>query len=590
MRSAAEILREHHIEMPATSPGRYYAACPECSAKRKAPHQKLKCLGVTIDADGVHYGCNHCGWKGGARYTATNGGNGTAQAQPSRKVAEYVYRTADGEPYLRVDRYDNKSFPQYHWTGNAWAKGKPKGPKIPYRLPEMLTAVHHTVFIVEGEKDADTLTERGFVATTSPEGAGKWTADLNQWFIGKTVYIIPDADEPGRKHAQLVAANLHGVAREVRIVELPAKDVTDWISGGGDTGQIIDIAKAAPLWVPPDADTDMASGNVFFSALDLQRMRFPPINYVVTGYIVEGLTLLAGRPKRGKSWLLLHAAIAVASGGYTLGDVKCVEGDVFYAALEDNRRRLQRRMQKLLPAFAQEWPERLHFATEMPRLKDGGIEMVRRWIEQAKEPRLIIIDTLQKVRNPKGADQNGYEADYAAVSELKALADEYGVAIVLVHHQRKMEAEDPVDTVSGTTGLTGAVDTVLVLNNSGQGMTLYGRGRDIEEIEKAVTFDVTSCLWRVEGEAQEVRRTDERSVILVTLKEADEALTPTDIAGAIGQPLNNVKQLLFKMSKAGEVLKVPGRRGQYVHPDRADLYTPDNHDNPVTNGYGGHRG
>jgi hypothetical protein len=303
------------------------------------------------------------------------------------------------------------------------------------------------------------------------------------------------------------------------------------------------------------------ASTVGFTALDLQRMRFPPIKFVVTGYIVEGLTLLAGRPKRGKSWLLLHAAIAVARGGYTLGDVKCVEGDVFYAALEDNRRRLQSRMQKLLPAFAQEWPERLHFVTEMPRLKDGGIDLVRRWIEQAKEPRLVIIDTLQKVRDPKGADQNGYEADYAAVSELKALADEYGIAIVLVHHQRKMEADDPVDTVSGTTGLTGAVDTVLVLNNSGQGVTLYGRGRDIEEIEKAVTFDVTSCLWRVEGEAREVHRSSERSAIVTALCDTPEPMSPREIADVTDLPYVNVRQLLGRMHKAGEVEKP--KRGVY---------------------------
>jgi hypothetical protein len=132
-------------------------------------------------------------------------------------------------------------------------------------------------------------------------------------------------------------------------------------------------------------------------------------------------------------------------------------------------------------------------------------------------------------------------------------------------------------------GLTGAADTVLVLDRDCNGATIYGRGRDIEEIETAVTFDRETCRWIVMGEASEVRRTEKRSVILVTLKEANEALTPTDIAGAIGQPLNNVKQLLFKMSKAGEVLKVPGRLGRYVHPDRADLYTTDNHDNSVTN-------
>src|SRR5690349_11065042 len=90
--------------------------------------------------------------------------------------------------------------------------------------------------------------------------------------------------------------------------------------------------------------TNGAAARIGFSAADLQAMRFPPIKYVVPGYIVEGLTLFAGKPKLGKIRLLLHAAIAVARGGYTLGDVHCIEGDVLYAALEDNRRRLQRRM------------------------------------------------------------------------------------------------------------------------------------------------------------------------------------------------------------------------------------------------------
>src|SRR5215218_278488 len=107
-------------------------------------------------------------------------------------------------------------------------------------------------------------------------------------------------------------------------------------------------------------DLPPADEGIGFSAAELQHMRFPPIKYVVPGYIAEGLTLFAGKPKLGKSWLLLHAAIAVARGGYTLGDVECVEGDVLYCALEDNKRRLQSRMSKLVQTF-QPWPKRLRF-------------------------------------------------------------------------------------------------------------------------------------------------------------------------------------------------------------------------------------
>lgn len=306
-----------------------------------------------------------------------------------------------------------------------------------------------------------------------------------------------------------------------------------------------------------------------FSAATLQAMRFEPINFVVPGYVVEGLTLLAGKPKKGKSWLCLDWAIAVARGGYTMGQAKCEEGDVLYAALEENERRLQRRMTKLLRLDA--WPPRLSFRCSMPRLKEGGIGVIREWIKQAKRPRLVIIDTLAKVRAPKGREESTYEADYAAVGELKALADEHGIAIVLVHHLRKMDAEDPLDSVSGTTGLTGAVDTVIVLITGGaQGTKLYGRGRDLEEVDQAMQFDKETCRWRVLGEAGEVRRSNERGVILDVLRAAVAPMRPKEIAEASGGKQNNVKQLLTKMALDDEVIQLPDGRG-YIHPSRTDL-------------------
>jgi predicted ATP-dependent serine protease len=162
-----------------------------------------------------------------------------------------------------------------------------------------------------------------------------------------------------------------------------------------------------------------------YTAPELQAADFPPIKFVVPGYIVEGLTLLAGKPKFGKSWLLLHIAIAVSRGGYTLGDIHCIQGDVLYCALEDNPRRLKRRMKRLLRSDP--WPARLKFECVMPRLNAGGVAFIRRWIDSQPEPRLVVIDTLAKVRDPKGAQESSYEADYAAVSELKSLADEKGV-------------------------------------------------------------------------------------------------------------------------------------------------------------------
>jgi predicted ATP-dependent serine protease len=161
------------------------------------------------------------------------------------------------------------------------------------------------------------------------------------------------------------------------------------------------------------------------SAEELMTMIFNPIKYVVPGIIVEGLTLFAGKPKVGKSWLLLHAAIAVARGGFTLGDIKCLEGDVLYCALEDNLRRLQSRMTKLMGM--QPWPARLALS-----VRDSAACMVRA---------------------PNKRDQSTYDADYSAVCDLRDLANKHGVAIVLVHHLRKEAAEDAFDRINGNARL-----------------------------------------------------------------------------------------------------------------------------------------
>ena len=134
---------------------------------------------------------------------------GLPQWSPSRKAeaagTDYVYTQADGRPYLRVRRTADKRFWQQTWDGKAWVNGAPNGLKIPYRLPELVAAEHDDVFIVEGEKDVDNLIKRGFTATTNSGGAKKWSSDLNRYFAGKNVYILPDNDDVGFDHARIVA-------------------------------------------------------------------------------------------------------------------------------------------------------------------------------------------------------------------------------------------------------------------------------------------------------------------------------------------------------------------------------------------------
>jgi hypothetical protein len=288
-------------------------------------------------------------------------------------------------------------------------------------------------------------------------------------------------------------------------------------------------------------------------------MEFPPVQYAVNGFVAEGLTLLAGKPKIGKSWMALDFAIAVSSGGVALGDIRCKRGTVLYCALEDNPRRLQRRMHRLC-GHKGSWPERLHLTTSMPRLEDGGLEWLEEWIT-SNAPALVIIDTLAAVRTRRGKEHN-YDADYAALTPLQKLAGETEVSIVVVHHLRKMKGEDPLDTISGTTGLTGAVDTALVLGHDSHGATLYGRGREVEEVDVAVEF--VGGRWKLLGPTATVHRSEEREAILNVLEEAGEPLGPNAIAKTLDKPANNIKQLLLKMGAAGEIEK--RGRGKYAVP------------------------
>jgi hypothetical protein len=306
------------------------------------------------------------------------------------------------------------------------------------------------------------------------------------------------------------------------------------------------------------------------TAAALQCKQFPEIGWVLEGILPEGLTLLVGKPKVGKSWLALELSLGVAEGGFVMTVIRpACTGDVLYLALEDNQRRLQKRSTKLRGALKGKWPARLTLVTQWRRLDKGGIEDIVEWCDSVANPRLIVIDTLQKVKPIK--PNAGYAEDYDALQALQQFAGERGIAILILHHQRKMEADDPLDTVSGTLGLAGSADTTLVLNRAAQGITLYGRGRDIEEFERAMQFDRGSCRWRLLGDAEEVQRSKTTAKIMEALAEDKKPMSPMEIAEVTGLLVNVVKQRLRGMVKNGEAQKVG--RASYAHRDYAPPVT-----------------
>jgi hypothetical protein len=292
------------------------------------------------------------------------------------------------------------------------------------------------------------------------------------------------------------------------------------------------------------------------TASELMDMEFEPTRWVVPDVLPEGLSLLVGKPKKGKSWMALGMCEAVAVGGVALGTKRVEEGDTLYLALEDNRKRLQKRLKKVLDGRPA--PDKMHLHTEWPRLDEGGAEQLDEWLTEHPDARLVVIDTLAKIRKP-AVGANVYAEDYAALELLLPLAAKHGVAIVVVHHLRKMAASDPMDEISSSTGLTAGVDGFLILRRTpgSKGPTLYVDGRDIEEpTEYALHWNLNTATWTIEGEAEEVHLSKERGDILLVLNRNPDPMTPKEVAEAMpGAKYNNVKYLMWTMLGDGQLLK-----------------------------------
>jgi len=302
-----------------------------------------------------------------------------------------------------------------------------------------------------------------------------------------------------------------------------------------------------------------------FTAVDLMNREFPEPRWIVEGLLPEGLTLFAGPPKIGKSWLALSLCVGTASGGHALGKIPIERGEALYLALEDTARRLQSRLKMMLngePA-----PEGLHLATKWDRLDEGGLEQLESWLLGWPKCRLIIIDTLQRLRPPQQGNRGLYEQDYNTLVYLKTLADTCGVAIVVVHHLRKGSSNDPLEEVSGTTGLTGAADTIWTLkrDRGRADAVLFSTGRDIDEAETALRFDKSLGLWTLLGDAEEYRMTHERGKIIEILKQSGEPMTPKAIAEILAKTRESVQFLISKLVEEGSVEKVGYGRYAYVH-------------------------
>jgi hypothetical protein len=250
------------------------------------------------------------------------------------------------------------------------------------------------------------------------------------------------------------------------------------------------------------------------NAADLMKKEFEPLRFSVDRILPHGLFILAGSGKIGKSWLALDMCAAVSSGG-KLWEFPAEQGEVLYLALEDSHARLQGR---LLKNEAEETDiSRLHLATASFGISGGLIEQTHNFLEQYPDTKMIIVDTLERIRDTE-QDKGMYSNDYRDMTALRDITNKHRLTLLLIHHTRKMYDPDPLNNLSGSTGLIGSVDGVFVLGKdkrTSHKAKLTIANRDTEGFCFKLEFDPDKCKWLFMGNDEDTPKTDEPFCLLI---------------------------------------------------------------------------
>ena len=390
----------------------------------------------------------------------------------------YEYRDGVGEPLFRVIRRGHGDAKQFHaerFDGAGWVSGTGDVSRVLYRLPEVLAAVQRgqRVYVVEGEKDADTLAGIGLFGTTNPFGAGKWDACFAESLTGADVVVIPDRDEKGHMHAADVARSLAGVALSVRLLELdgPEKsDVTDFFERGGTREQLEALADAA---IPLRHDSSDSAGPLeaddFLTFLtgDELLLRNPP-EWLIDGVLpARALGILFGSPGSGKTFAAIDAAHCIAYGLPWHGR-RTRQGSVVVIAAEGHAGALGQRDAAWRAYHRRESASSVRYYCESVQLieRPAVARLVKSLNRDGKPPVLLIVDTF--ARCTENADENSSTDMKQAVGAASRIIAETGAAVLLVHHTRKSDG-----VLRGSSVLSGAADTVIFADKArGDGVEL----------------------------------------------------------------------------------------------------------------------
>jgi hypothetical protein len=415
------------------------------------------------------------------------------------------------------------------------------------------------IYLLDSMSAVDAMWAGGAPAVAPPLHiqSGQWLPAYTDQLRGFNVVMIPSSGFPSSssvKDRSIFRALTRG-GIPVRMTPPPGdgafRDALTYI----EHHSVADLVKWA-LDVPP-LQLPHRNGKVLpkmlegvFTAKELASMDIPPPQWLVPDLLPEGCVILAGRPKTGKSWLALNIALAVSlEAGVFLGRAVVGTGTVLYFALEDTKGRLQRRMDQLEPDRAK-WPDRFHFL-EDTRPGPEVVLAIDAWCQERTEAgdtiRLIVVDTLGRMRRSPKAHASVYHEDLEAIAPLHTLAKRWHCVVLLVDHQRKAAAEDIFDSVTGSLAKTGTVDGTWILERErgADVARLWITGRDIVETDFALSFDVQRGLWNVVAEDEALSKlTAIQRQILKAMEPSGTPMLAGSIAAVVGLNSNQMTRQL----------------------------------------------